>query len=326
MKIALVYRKPHAGGYSIEELFHTIAGELRKHAEVIEYECGSRWHTLIDAWRLRSMQADIYHITGDINWLTLLLPHNKTVLTVHDIGHYLFGLNGLKRWLYKQLWLTRPMRAARAVTAVSSTTRDNIVAHLGIAGDRIRVIENCHGAVFQPDIRQFNEACPTILQVGTKPYKNVPRLAEAIKGIRCRLILIGDIDTQLAGRLNEYGIEYENLRSLSHADIYQQYKQADLVSFVSLGEGFGVPIIEAQATGRPLITANLPPMCNVAGEGACLVDPLDVSQIRTGILRIIADAEYRKKLVERGLRNAARYSPATIGARYYDLYKELSRP
>jgi glycosyltransferase involved in cell wall biosynthesis len=65
-------------------------------------------------------------------------------------------------------------------------------------------------------------------------------------------------------------------------------------------------------------------MCEVAGDGACLVDPLDLSQIREGILRIIADSGYRDQLVERGLCNVARYSPATNSGQYLDLYRRIT--
>ena len=64
-------------------------------------------------------------------------------------------------------------------------------------------------------------------------------------------------------------------------------------------------------------------MREAAGEGACLVDPLDVSQIREGVRRIIADSDYRDQLVELGLRNVVRYSPATISDQYLNLYKRV---
>lgn len=320
----MVYRRQREGAYSLEELFHTIAGELHKHVEVIEYETGARWDTLRDIWRLRKMRADIYHVTGDINYFVLLLPHEKTVLTVHDIGHYLFGLRGFKRSIYKWLWLVWPIRAARAVTAISKATQDNIVRHLGILGSHIETIEDCHSAIFRAVPRPFNSGGPVILQVGTRPYKNVPRLVEALQGIRCQLVLIGQLDATLRQKLAECGIDYVNRINLTHDEIYQQYVDCDIVAFVSIGEGFGVPIIEAQASGRPLITSDVSPMREVAGDGACLVDPLDVSQIREGILRIIAASGYRDQLVERGLRNTARYSPATISDQYLDLYKRLA--
>src|SRR6266581_196195 len=105
MRVVLIFRKKREDGFSIEELFHAIAGELGKYIEVIEYETGSRWRVFLDGWRLRQIRGDVYHITGDINYLVLLLPHRKTVLTVPDIGHYRFGLRGFKRWIYKWLWL-----------------------------------------------------------------------------------------------------------------------------------------------------------------------------------------------------------------------------
>lgn len=323
MKIVLVFRKRSDNAYSIEELFHSIAGELQKSNEIIEYVAGSRWDIVKDAWRLRKMKADIYHLTGDINYFIPLLPRQKTVLTVHDIGHFLFGLKGIKRWLYKWLWLVLPIRSARAVVAVSKATRANIVTHLGITDKPVAVIDNCHNPIFRPVPRPFNATQPAILQVGTKSYKNVPRLIEALRGIPCRLVLIGTLDDEIRNQLADCMVAYENHVGLTHAEIYQQYVQSDLVSFVSLGEGFGVPIIEAQATGRPLITANIPPMCDVAGEGACLVNPLDVAQIRTGIQKIIADEDYRHQLIERGLHNARRYAPAAIANQYCALYQRM---
>jgi len=325
MKVVLIYRRKGPGTYSIEELFHTIAGELRKHVEVIEYEVGTRRATLKDAWRLRKMRADIYHVTGDVHYFALLLPHRKTVLTVHDINHYLSELSGFRRSVYKWLWLQWPIRAAHTVTTISAKTHKDLVLHLGISSNRIEIIENCYSSRITPVARNFNNDCPKILQVGTLPYKNIPRLVEALQGIKCQLVVIGKLDIALKKQLIECGIDYVNRVDLTHEDLCREYVNCNMVSFVSIEEGFGVPILEAQASGRPLITSNVSPMRDVAGEGACLVNPLDVGQIRIGILRIIADADYRDQLVERGLRNVVRYSPATISGQYLDLYREIAR-
>lgn len=269
--------------------------------------------------------ADIYHVTGDINYFINFLPRMKTVLTVHDIGHYLFGLTGVRRWLYKWLWLIWPIRGAAAVTAVSVETRNNIRKYLGVDSKSIEIIENCHGAIFKPAFKAFSNECPMILQVGTKPYKNVPRLVEAIEGLRCRLVLVGNIDEETRKKLKQCRVNYENYVNLSRDEVYRRYVECDLVAFLSVrGEGFGVPIIEAQAVGRPVITSKLPPMTDVAGEGACLVNPVDVAEIRAGIQKIIFDATYRSDLIQRGFQNVRRYSTATICDRYLDLYRRLS--
>lgn len=324
MRVVLIYRKRREGAYSIEELFHTIAGELGKQVEVIEYETGTRWDTFRDAWRLRKINADIYHVVGDVHYFVPLLPHKKTVLTVLDINHYLNDLRGIKRWIYKWLWLLWPIRSAYAVTTISRDTQNNIVSHLGFNRDHIEIIECCHSALLKYVERPFNIACPMILHLGTAPHKNVPRLIKALRGIKCQLVLIGQLDSTLKQQLIECDIDYVNRVNLTHEEICQQYVDCDIVSFVSLAEGFGMPIIEAQASGRPLITSSVSPMCEVAGDGACLVDPLDVSKIREGILRIIADANYRDQLVVRGLLNAARFSPATISGQYLYLYERLT--
>src|SRR5437870_5587145 len=99
MKDVMVYRQRCPGAYSVEEVFHTVVGELRKHVEVIEYDTGSRWRVLFDAWRLRRLKADIYHVTGDINYFALLLPRSRTVLTVLDLRHLLYDLTGLRQWI-----------------------------------------------------------------------------------------------------------------------------------------------------------------------------------------------------------------------------------
>lgn len=324
LKVVLIYRKHYAEAYSIEELFHSIAGELGKHIEIIEYETGTRWDILKDAWRLRKLNADIYHVTGDINYFVLLLPKKKTILTVHDIGHYLFDLNGIKRWFYKWLWLMLPIRWAAAVTSVSNKTHENIVKFLGIRDSRVEVILNCYSSIFRFAEKEFAVECPIILQVGVNPNKNVPRLVEALKGLRCRLVLVGRINEGIKKKLAMCGVDYENHVGLTHEELYKQYINCDLVSFISLSEGFGMPIIEAQASGRPLITANVAPMCEVAGGGACLADPMDVLHIREGILKIITDSSYRDQLVVRGQQNVVRYSPNTISSQYLDLYERLT--
>jgi glycosyltransferase involved in cell wall biosynthesis len=104
----------------------------------------------------------------------------------------------------------------------------------------------------------------------------------------------------------------------------EKYYQADLVAFVSLAEGFGLPIIEANAVGRPVLTSNISPMSEVAADAACLVSPRDVVDIHNGIRKIIADAEYRDKLVSNGRRNAARFRSDVVANEYLDIYRRIT--
>ncbi|MEZ5730169.1 MAG: glycosyltransferase [Burkholderiaceae bacterium] len=237
MKLVLVYRRQRPDAFSIEELFGAISRELAPQIDVIEYEVGGRSDIARDVLKLRAMRADVYHVTGDINYIAAMLPSGRTVLTVHDIGHYLYSLTGIKRQIYKWLWLLWPMRAAGAVTCVSEETRKSISAHLGLAMNRMVVIENCYSPIFKPVEKSFNSDCPTILQVGTKPYKNVPRLVRALQGFRCRLVLIGKIDRGLAETLAEAGTDFTNYINISHEELARQYAESDVVTFASTGEG-----------------------------------------------------------------------------------------
>jgi glycosyltransferase involved in cell wall biosynthesis len=104
----------------------------------------------------------------------------------------------------------------------------------------------------------------------------------------------------------------------------QSYVECDMLAFPSTYEGFGMPILEAQAVERPVVTSSVASMPEVAGEGACLVDPFDVASIRAGVLRVMHDAAYRQSLVVAGRRNCARFSPREIAEAYARVYREIA--
>jgi glycosyltransferase involved in cell wall biosynthesis len=105
--------------------------------------------------------------------------------------------------------------------------------------------------------------------------------------------------------------------------VVELYRTSDVLLFPSTKEGFGVPIAEAQATGLPVVTSDLSPMREVAGEGAVLVDPLDVGSIRDGVHRVLEDLTYRRHLVEAGRRNVLRFAADSVAAAYAAVYDEV---
>jgi glycosyltransferase involved in cell wall biosynthesis len=318
MKVVFIYRRSSPGAFSIERVFNAI-GQYMQGVEVERYYMSDRSRLLEDVRRIRALDADIYHVTGDVNYLVPLLPAGKTVLTVHDLGHYLYGLSGWKRLIYKWIWFGIPLRFASAVTCVSHSTQRDIAANFPWARE-VFVVENCLTTTFHSSKREFNEKNPRILQVGTRAYKNVPRLIQALQGISCRLVLVGPIDDAIADALTESQVQFEHHVNVEDETLNELYQGCDLVSFVSTGEGFGLPILEAQASGRPLVTSSVSPLREVAGAGACLVDPLDILSIRAGIRKVIDDEQYRSRLVTEGHDNLRRFQPDVIAARYRDIY------
>ena len=108
---------------------------------------------------------------------------------------------------------------------------------------------------------------------------------------------------------------------IRYEKMLQEYCGCDALVFVSTYEGFGMPIVEAQAIGRPVITSDLEPMKSVAGGAACYVDPWDPSSIRAGLLQVLTEEYVRNNLIEAGYANATLYKPARIAKQYLALYQ-----
>jgi glycosyltransferase involved in cell wall biosynthesis len=189
---------------------------------------------------------------------------------------------------------------------------------------KLVVIPDCLPAGFTRIPKIFNAERPVILQIGTKPNKNLDALIQALEGQNCELHVVGQLSDQQRLLLDHCAVRYRNSVDLSESDLLKAYKQADIVSFVSTYEGFGLPILEGNAVGRPVITSNLAPMSEVAGEAACLVDPHSVTAIRKGIARIVTDPYYRAELVNRGFENVLRYSADEIARQFASLYETVA--
>lgn len=280
-----------------------------------------RLRNLWFSWTLRK-QDRVFHISGDVTYAALILPGRRTAITIHDC-EFIDRASGLKRWILLHFWLKWPVRHCHRISVISEATRRAVLEYTHCDPAKLSVIPNpvTVGWTFSP--RSFNRECPTILQVGTKANKNVPKLIEAIRGLRCELHIIGPIDTALRQLLRAAGVSYRNYQQLSDKDLQACYIRADIVSLVSTLEGFGLPILEAQMIGRPVITSNQSSMPEVAGQGACLVNPQDPLAIRRGLERIIQDEDYRETLIEKGRQNTKRFAPARISRAYAELYREL---
>ncbi|HMT09620.1 MAG TPA: glycosyltransferase family 1 protein, partial [Pyrinomonadaceae bacterium] len=224
----------------------------------------------------------------------------------------------------KKLYLDWPLRRAKYVTAISEATKTEIAKYLPDVASRITVIENPVDPRFEYAPAKFNAEKPEILQLGTVINKNVPRLIRALSGMSCLLTIVGNIDENIAYELEKAKIEHCLIGRLSDDELVDAYKRADIVSFCSTYEGFGLPIIEAQAVGRVVVTSNISPMKEVAGDGAELVDPFDETSIRAGFDRVINDAKHRAHLIEGSRANVARYSAKRAADAYSDIYRQVS--
>ena len=321
-------RKSDISAYSIERLFFDIRNAMPSDIKIQVKESSfvSRglWRRAYNIAEAFFRQNDVNHITGDIHFLTFFLKRQRTVLTIHDCAS-LSRLSGIRRWFFWYFWYALPVRCASVITVISNTTKQELLKVVNCHPAKIKVIYNCVSASFCPDIQPFNTTYPRILQIGTGYYnKNIKRVAEALTGLHCRWVIIGRLSIEQIAVIESYDLDYENHFDLSDCALLEQYKQADMLVFASTYEGFGLPIIEANAVGRPVVTSTLYSMPEVAGEAACLVDPYSVESIRNGILKVISDADYRANLIKAGFINVERFQPSVIAEQYAQLYRNIA--
>ena len=145
----------------------------------------------------------------------------------------------------------------------------------------------------------------------------------SISKIDCEVIIVGILDNKKKLFLNKLNIKYTNYFNLTDFEVYKVYCQSDLLLFASLYEGFGMPILESQATGRPVISSNMQPFLYVGGKGAIYVNPHSVSSIRFAVKKIISNNKFRKKLINYGFKNTKRFMVRYILKKHYDCYEEL---
>jgi glycosyltransferase involved in cell wall biosynthesis len=104
----------------------------------------------------------------------------------------------------------------------------------------------------------------------------------------------------------------------------EEYQLADVVVLVSKYEGFGLPVIEAQAMGKPVLASDRCSLSEICGESALIVDPDNIDDIRQGILRLISDPDLRQSLAHKGRQNILRFSKDKIVRQYMDAYHIVS--
>jgi glycosyltransferase involved in cell wall biosynthesis len=321
-------RGPLPGNYSAERIFEDIRAALAAEFEfrliINPYPNRGlmpRLAAALNAWR---SGTGIRHVLGDAHFLAWLLPRHRTVLTIFDCVS-LTRLTGVRRWIFKWLWYNWPIRRAAYVTTVSRCSRDELLREVGCRPEQLHVIPPPLSPEFRFASPRPHDQWRRILHVGTNDNKNLLRSIEALDGLGLTLVTVGQIGQRAVSEIAARGIAHEAHVDVSREVLVQVYEQSDVLLFASTYEGFGMPIIEAQAVGRPVVTSDLGSMPEAAGaDGACLVDPFDVASIRAGVLRVLGDRDYAARLIAAGLENSARYDLDVIAGRYAELYRRIA--
>jgi len=324
VQVVWLSRRAPPGLFSIERVFGSVRaalpGDIDVRLETNRFVSRGVLRRLIDALAARQRAGEINHVLGDVHYLAWFLPRRGSILTVHDCVS-LERARGARRFLLWLLWYWLPIRRVEHVTVVSEYTRKSLARWVPGASAAVSVIPPPLPPDFEPYPAAPRGERLRLLHVGTSENKNLARVIEACRGLPVTLDIIGRMPRSCTVRLRELGIAHDNRSELSDAELLDAYRRCDALIFASTYEGFGLPIIEAQAVGRPVITSRACSMPEASGGAACLVDPFDVADIRRGIRRLIDDPEYAQSLVRLGHENAARHAPERIAAAYAELYR-----
>jgi glycosyltransferase involved in cell wall biosynthesis len=321
--VTYFYREPRDTGRSIEGIFSLVRDCLKDKVAITEFYCDparSRMQNTVDAGRFSS---EVNHITGDVNFLALGLRGKKNILTIHDFGFYENPVHSkLVKLVYRLFWFYFPLKQVAIVTVVSEFTKQKLVRYFNFPVARIRVIPDPVKPVFIYAPKERVGDPPRVLMIGTGKHKNLDGLIEAVKDTNYQIDIIGWPAPDELEKMNNYGIPYKVYNRLSDEEVYQRYVACDILFNASLYEGFGMPVIEAQAVGRPVITGNTGAMKEVGEDSAIMVDPHKPDETRAALLSLMDERVY-KETVAKGVANAAKYDHKKIAGQYLGVYKEL---
>jgi glycosyltransferase involved in cell wall biosynthesis len=271
----------------------------------------------------------------------------RSVVTIHDCIHLMFPQYLPNRFALAYAKTSIGMAAKRAtrVLTVSESSKRDILRFVDAEPDKIDVIYNAYDERFAIDpaeedvvrVRErFQLQDEFVLYAGNvKPHKNLERLIDAFQIVRKRgldhlkLVMIGDEISKYSAlrravhrhQLHKY---VRFLGYLPEETLAVMYRLAGVFVFPSLYEGFGLPPLEAMASGTPVVTSNVSSLPEVAGDAAVLVDPYDPVSIADGIYRVLTDEQVRKDLSRRGVARAGMFSWEQSVRRVRKIYGEVS--
>lgn len=325
--VCWVERKPRSlGNFSIETSYRSMHAAWPEWKERPDRHTVSRFTTgILDRlriWReVGRLPHRLLHITGDIHF-TAIARRRPVVLTIHDLGLLDEG-SAWKRRLKTWFWLTWPLKFCDHIVAVSETTKGDILRRTAFPADRIDVIPSVISPSYQPRKTAPKHDVPRILHIGLADNKNLAGHADALEGLRVHLRIIGEPSAHQQALLRSRALDFSWTARLSEAELQAEYADADVLLFCSTLEGYGMPIIEAQTIGVPVVTSARSPMQETAGGGAFLADPDDADDIRRAVKAALEARDGVHDIVELGFRNADRCSAALSAAAHAALYDRL---
>jgi len=277
---------------------------------------------------LDRIQPDLCHYT---NFLAPISQAQPYVVTIHDMGlEVMSNAHPLMKRLYTRRLIPRVAKQARLIITNSEYSKWEIVRHLGIAEDRIRVTPLAASPEFKPTPGS-QKSNPYFLYVGNlEPRKNLERLIEAFARMPQKdheLLIVGD--RWYRGEAAEKKVRALGLTGrvkflgyVPRTELPSLYSGATAFVYASLLEGFGLPVVEAMACGAPVITSNNSSLKEIANGASLLVDPQNVEELSRAMSNLADDKALRRELSAKGVKRAQAFSWENTARLTLDAYHE----
>jgi len=294
-------------------------------------------------WVLLRERPDVFHAPHYVLPPATLC---RSLVTIHDCIHLMFPqyLPNRVAYAYARASMWSAARRAHRILTVSEASKRDILHFFNVRPDKIVVVYNAIDERFR--VAPSDEAVARVreryqldhgfvLYAGNiKPHKNLVRLIEAFDGLRRRgfddltLLIIGDEISRLpslrrAVHSHKLHKHVRFLGFLPGDTLAILYRLAAVFVFPSLYEGFGLPPLEAMASGTPVVTSNVSSLPEVTGGAAVLVDPYDVESIVDGIARVLSNPKLSEELRAKGIARAREFSWERSVARTREIYQEV---
>ena len=292
-------------------------------------------------WVLMREKPDVFHAP---HYVLPVAIRARSVVTIHDCIHLMFPqyLKNRAAYAYARGAMWSAAKRSDRILTVSEASKRDILHFFNVPPEKISVVYNAIEERFwvEPpadEVARVRERFQLdqrfVLYVGgIKPHKNLVRLIEAFAELRkgdfeeLKLLIIGDEISKLpalrrAVHSNKLHKHVRFLGFLPDETLAALYRLAAVFVFPSLYEGFGLPPLEAMASGTPVVTSNVSSLPEVAGDAAVLVDPYDVGSIVNGVRRVLTDPQLAGEMRRKGLIRARDFSWERSVARTHDIYR-----
>lgn len=264
-------------------------------------------------------------------------PGQRLVVTVHDLAFMVEPKAFPAKWraMYR-IGLRAAVRNADAIITPSRSTAEDLVARTRADPAKVHVVPEASSLPSgdvdaEATLVRLKITRPYILSVGTvEPRKNLVRLVRAYRraaagGVKHALVLAGAMGWNSQPLMREFALtgpgEILMTGRLGSGDLDAVYRGASVFAYVSVYEGFGLPVLEAMARGIPVVCSNTSSIPEVSGDAALAVDPRSVQEISSALQRLLGDEDLARALARAGVDRAAGFSWSEAARRTIEVYE-----